>query len=660
MQRRNTTVTVAGAPATWLGANFWSRAGGPRMWSRYDPAVVAGELQVLRDHGLTMTRSFLYWPETHPAPGRVDHEVLDRVEDFLDRHEELGMTSVPTFIVGHMSGQNWDPAWRHGEDLYGDTWLLGRQAYFVHEVVRRFADHPAVAGWLLSNEMPIYGRPPHENLPPAPHTQVTAWVQTLVHAARAAGATQPISTGDGAWGEEMTGTDNGFRIREIAPLVDFLGPHVYRMETDRTRQHLAAAFVCELAGFAGRPVVLEEFGVSTDFVSTASAASWYRQVLHSSLVAGATGWIAWNNTDYDDLADEEPYSHHPFEMHFGVTDRHGAPKAPLLELRDFRAVLDAIDVTACHRPDTDVALLVPAVVEAGYPFVTAEDRTEPIRSLHQAYVAARTADLPVGIVRELDGIPDDLRLLLAPSVKMLTTAGWARLRDVAAAGTTVYVSWFAGDHDVQRGPWYSELDALFGVRQQLTYGLAEPITGDSVTWTFLAALGDIPAGTELTFAVGGGPDARSYLPVEPDGAEILAVDDAGRPALLRHRLGAGATVLSTYPLEYLAARTPRVNPEPTHRLYDALAVEAGVVRDVRVEDPLVHVGELQHADGRRFVWLLSQSDRPLVTKPVLSPGLQLRPLYGGEPTDNPPETEIALAPYGVEIHLLEYVEGHPS
>ena len=659
MERAFRTVHSNGRPAAWLGANFWSRAGGPRMWSRYDAAVVRGELEVLRDHGLDTTRSFVYWPEAHPTPDRVDHEVLDRVGEFLDLHTELGMTSVPTFVVGHMSGQNWDPAWRHGEDLYGDTWLLGRQAFYVHEVAKRFAGHPAVSGWLLSNEMPIYGRPPHENLPPAPHTEVTAWVQTLVHAVRAAGATQPVSTGDGAWGVEMTGVDNGFRVREIAPLVDFLGPHVYRMETDRARQHLAAAFVCELAGFAGLPVVLEEFGVSTDFVSDRGSRDYYRQVLHTSLLAGATGWIAWNNTDYDDLAAEEPYRHHAFEMHFGVTDRHGSPKGPLLELRDFRAVLDAIDVTACHRPDADAALLLPAVVEAGFPFVQDDDRTAPVKALHQAYVVAGGADLPVAIAREHDGIPDDLKLLLAPSVKMLTTTGWARLRELAEGGATVYVSWFAGDHDVQRGPWYADLDALFGVRQQLTYGLAEPITGERVTWTFLTAFGDIAAGTELEFAVGGGPDARSYLPVEPDGAEVLAVDQAGRPALLRHRLGTGQTVLSTYPLEYLAACSRRVNPEPTHRLYGALAVVAGVERDVRVEDPLVRVGELAHADGRRFVWLVSQSDRPLTVEPVVTAGLRLTPL-SGDRADTSQHPLVTLAPYGVEVHLLEHVEGHPS
>jgi hypothetical protein len=44
-------------------------------------------------------------------------------------------------------------------------------------------------------------------------------------------------------------------------------------------------------------------------------------------------------------------------------------------------------------------------------------------------------------------------------------------------------------------------------------------------------------------------------------------------------------ILCTYPLEYLAAAGHRVNPEPTHRIYDALAVVAGVRRTVTLDDP---------------------------------------------------------------------------
>ena len=153
MHRNFAKVNHAGMPVSWLGANFWSRAGGPLMWSRYDASVVREELTTLRDHGLTMTRSFLYWPDVMPAPHQLDEALLAHFGDFLDLHAELGLTTIPTFLVGHMSGQNWDPAWRQGRDLYSDTWMVAEQAWYIRNVVERWADHPAVTGWLISNEM---------------------------------------------------------------------------------------------------------------------------------------------------------------------------------------------------------------------------------------------------------------------------------------------------------------------------------------------------------------------------------------------------------------------------------------------------------------------------------------------------------------------------
>ena len=266
--------TGTGSPLgrPWVGANFWSRVGGPRMWVNYDPNVLREELHTLAAHGLNVTRSFCFWPDFVPEPERLDPVVLDRFRDFLDAHAELGLGTIPTFIVGHMSGENWDPSWRHDRDLYRDVWLVSQQAWFAGEIARRFGNHPAVVGWLISNEMPLYGGP-------AAVDEVVSWARLVVQSVRAAGATQPVSLGDGAWGVETSGSDNGFSLRALAPLIDFVGPHVYPMEDDPVRQALTAAFVCELAGGFGLRVVLEEFGVSSDFASGEAAAAYYRQVL---------------------------------------------------------------------------------------------------------------------------------------------------------------------------------------------------------------------------------------------------------------------------------------------------------------------------------------------------------------------------------------------
>jgi endo-1,4-beta-mannosidase len=622
----------------WLGANYWSRTGGPLMWRRYDPEVVRQELAVLRQHGMNLTRSFCYWPDFMPAPDRLDQEVLGRFGDFLDRHVEAGMRTVPTFLVGHMSGENWDPTWRQGRDLYGDVWMVARQAWFVRELTARFASHPAVAGWLLSNEMPLYGGT-------AATATVTSWAELLVQAVRAGGGTQPVSVGDGAWGVEVTGVDNGFSVRALAPLVDFVGPHVYRMENDLVRQHLKAAFVCELAGFTGKPVVLEEFGLSTDFASAEHACHYYRQVLHNSLLAGATGWIAWNNTDYDHLADQDPYRHHPFEMHFGLTDATGAPKPHLAEVAAFAELLGRVDAAGCSRPPAEAALVVPSYLEVAYPFTEPQDRTFVFGVLEQAHVAAREADLLVTPMRELDGLQPGRRLYLAPSTKQLTAPGWRALERFAHQGAVVYVSYSAGAHGTQRGPWYAGLNAMFGVEHQLTYGLVDPIEDEEVVVTFVRDFGSIPEGSRLGFRAAGNEHSRAFLPVRPTDAEVVAVDQRNRPVLLERAAGGGRLVLCTYPLEHMAAVTPRVNPEPTCRIYDALAELSGVTRPVTVEDPRVLAAELRHRDGRRFVWLVSQAAAEVTVKPTVQG--HLADLQTGEPV-----AEVALPAYGVRVLRL--------
>src|SRR4051794_10501683 len=559
------------AMTPWLGANFWSRTGGPRMWTHYDAVVVRDELAVLAAHGLNVTRSFCYWPDFVPAPEQLDAEVLNRFSDFLDAHVEHGMGTIPTFLVGHMSGENWDPAWRQGRDLYRDVWMVSQQAWFAAEIARRYHGHPAVAGWLVSNEMPLYGGE-------APQETITAWGRLIVQAVRSTGARQPISLGDGAWGVETSGHDNGYSLRALKPLIDFAGPHVYPMQDDEVRQLLTAAFTCELAGDFGLPVVLEEFGVTSDFAADEHAAAYYRVVLHSTLAAGARGWLAWNNCDYDALRGQDPYRHHVFELHFGLTDRHGRPKPQLAELARFRELLDGLN--DAERPPGEVALVVPEHFERELPFTEPAYREDIRATLLQGYVAAREADLPVRMCRERDGFPGAARLYLAPSTKLLTGPGLDRLREAARAGAMVYLSYFAGSTANQRGPWLTWLDELFGVRHALRYGLVDPIAGDRVTLEFVAPFGGLE---RLEFAAVDG----ARLPVEPVGAEVLAVDQAGDPALLRHRVGAGAMVLCTYPLEYMAARTPRVNPEDTWRLYSALADEAGVARPWHVEDPRV-------------------------------------------------------------------------
>jgi endo-1,4-beta-mannosidase len=630
---------LAGATGAWLGANFWSRAGGPRMWTaRFDERVVRQELEVLARHGLNVTRSFFFLPDFMPDPYTIDEGCVERYARFLDLSQETGIATIPTFVVGHMSGENWDVPWRGGRDIYADGWMLARQAWFARSMAGRFKDHPAVAGWLLSNEIPLYGGETDADYG-------RSWTEVLTQAVRAAGATQPISTGDGAWGVEVTGHDNGFRLRDLSQTVDFVGPHVYPSSNDPVRQHLAAAFTCELCHF-DLPVVLEEFGVTTDFTSDDHAGDYYRQVLNTSLLAGATGWIAWNNTDFD-LVGEDPYRHHPFELHFGITRPDGTPKAPLLELDRFRRLLDTIGFEGCRRTPTDTAILVPSYLDGDYPFYAEAERRLVRDVTYQGYIAAHEAGLAPALWREQDPAPD-ARLVLVPSAKALLGPTWYRLEEMADAGATVYVSFFSGGVGMHRGAWCPDLNGLFGVEHRLRYGLLERVDEDRVSWTVERPFGDLAAGDELDFAVAGSEHGRAMLPLHTNQAEVLARDGRGRPALLERRVGSGAMVLSTYPIEYFATSRANANPEPSQRLYRALGARAGVAWTVRSCWPNVLVDTLVDAGGTRFAWLVSESEEPVRVEIETAGDIRLEDVETGERLG----AEVELPPYGVRVCRL--------
>jgi endo-1,4-beta-mannosidase len=621
------------------------------MWSRYDGDVVKEELDALAALGCTLTRSFCYWPDFMPEPDTLDEEVMERFVDFLELHRQAGLWTVPTFIVGHMSGENWDPAWRASRDLYRDVSFVAQQAWFVAEVARRTASHPAIAAWLLSNEMPLYGRNGDE-------AAVTAWVRLLIHALRAGGATQPVGTGDGAWGIEVTGNDNGFSLRRIAPMVEFIGPHVYPSSDDPVRQMLAAAFSCELCGAFGKPVVLEEFGLSSDMASGENAAHYYRQVLHSSLLAGARGWLAWNNCDFDNLAHQDPYRHHPFEMHFGIIDHAGQPKPQARELARFSGLVAQLATAGWHRPAGEVALLVPEHFEHTEPAWSAVYRGDMRSNLFQSYIAAREADLPIDLVRERDLLQSgaeppsgedgaqaqQIKLYLMPCAKFITAPGLQLMLARAREGATVYASYFAGTGREQPGPWAPWLEQVFGVSHHLRYGVADTIASREVTFLLLADVGELVSGTRLEFPVGGEGVGRSYIPVEATDAEVLAVDNEGRPALLRNRVGDGWMVLCTYPLEYMAASRPAANPEPTWRLYSALAELAGVGRPVRVDDPRIIIGAVQV--GERDAYVALNVSPGTVDANVVAPdkSISLASSPDGETLGT-----LRLSPYEVEL-----------
>ena len=296
------------------------------------------------------------------------------------------MGTVRTFMVGTCGGEL-GPGLAPGPRPVRGRLDGGPAGMVRRQVTERFAGHAAVGGWLISNEMPIYGGEARER------GHGLGGADGAGRPGR--GRDQPVSLGDGAWGIEVSGVDNGFSVRATAPLSDFVGPHVYRMENDRVRQHYGAAFACELAGNTASRWCWR---------SSASARLRQRRQRRALLPAGAPQQPAGRGHRLAGLEQHRlrqpgrPGPLQPSRLRDALRPDRRPTGSPSRSWRDarLRTLLEAVDLRGLGRAAGRRRLVVPSYLEHAYPFTEAEDRSYVFDTLRQAYVPPGTRTCPSG------------------------------------------------------------------------------------------------------------------------------------------------------------------------------------------------------------------------------------------------------------------------
>lgn len=175
----------------WIGVTYWPRRKGADLWSRFDRAEVAEELAQIAAIGCNAVRVPLTWSDVQPTADRLEHRVLDRLGRLLDLAEDVGLRVLVDLLVGRAHGAFYLPDWtmdflpllrgmldatppvlqivnRHVEDRYWlrdpfeDEKLIAAEQRLYREVIGFFADHPAVLGWGLGDELDR-ARPPRDS-----------------------------------------------------------------------------------------------------------------------------------------------------------------------------------------------------------------------------------------------------------------------------------------------------------------------------------------------------------------------------------------------------------------------------------------------------------------------------------------------------------------
>ncbi|OAA30736.1 hypothetical protein AT15_09955 [Kosmotoga arenicorallina S304] len=552
------------------------------MWEDeyWNPETVEEEVKAMKEFGMNLCRFFILSPSFLPSPGKISEVHIKRLNAFLEICEKHKLKTIPTFIVGHMSGENWDFEFREGRDLYSDPYMIEQQEFLIREITKKVKDFDSIWGYLLTNEMPLYGG---EGSP----GKVINWAKKLVKAVKAIDPDRPVGIGDGNW--NVFGGNNGFDIPGLSKIVDFFGPHMYVPETDYYRHSVITEFMVRFLRPFGLPVLFEEFGASSSHASDENIALYYREIFLNTFLSGGTGNLGWCLNDFS-YSEMPPYRHHPFELRFGVFDKEGKPKPAAYEFRSFRN--QVVDFNGFSSIDPQAAILVPSYYNRQYPFSVDKTRVMA-RQMLQAMVMAAKAGFEVDFLFEdnLDNLKK-YKLIIAPCARKLLATTTETLHNFVKNGGNLYMSYFAGADLFQPGMWIHNFEDLTGCKHDSKYGLFDALTGD-IELDFQGHIWKIRA------QYGEYPHENAYLPLKECNGKLIKLSE--KLFFTETKLNRGKVSFLNFPLEHLLLKTPMVNhTDLSYIFYRKAARDAGITL-FYTDNPLIRLRLLSKGDEKLAV-----------------------------------------------------------
>jgi endo-1,4-beta-mannosidase len=597
--RNGDVLLVNGGFRFLLGVNYWPRKLGVRMWRGWDEAAIMDDAKVMRELGVVAARVFVKNEDFADEDATPYPDMLLKLKRLLDILGGHDVAAFITLLVGHMSGKNWRIPWLRFEELYKPH-TIRKTVKFIETLVRELKDHPAVAGWILSNEVSL-------TMKAGSREEAISLLKIFSETVRSIDGNHAISSGD---------IPDGFmqETPNVAGLVDYVGPHLYIYDSDHVRHGYMYGALLELYSNSGEaPVILEEFGFSTYQFSEESQARFINEVLYTALAHRASGVFIWCFSDFMCESDP-PYEWKPLELAFGIIRGDGSRKPAADVVKRFAGELEKVGKLNIYnfKRNPPLSIVVPFYMFRDYEFVRYRSILGfwgMIRPAIASSIIASSSGLDNTLIYELDmeRVFGDRRLLLMPSVIVALTSTWRRLLEYVEGGGGLYVSLtrgfgdFMARHEAATHLWTE----LMGIENTLEAGSPGVKYYGTVAVKFVRDFGLLKKGDRITLHI--------HTPIytysaEAVDAEVIAVDEDGCPVLFKAGKGKGIVVTSMIPIELVEALAEKVDwSGQLQKLYRSVAGDMGVEVSYEASSPEVEV-KVFYGDSSDIIVAVNHGD----------------------------------------------------
>lgn len=580
--RRNNIILSNGKFKFLLGVNYWPRKLNIRMWRDWDENAIREDLKLMKELGIRAIRFFIKNEDFADENTNVRDDAIAKLRKFLDMLHENGIIGFPTLIVGHMSGKNWVIPWTSFDDLYKSN-SIEKTMRFIEHIVKTFKDHPAIGGWILSNELSLVKKASNRD-------EALALLRAYSKTVKSIDNKHIISSGD-VPDSYMQETPN---VRE---LVDYIGPHLYLYDSDLARHGYMYSALLELfSNDNDIPIILEEFGFSTHQFSEESQARFINEILYTALAKGASGAFIWCFSDFMHESDP-PYEWRPLELGFGIIRKDGSLKPSADIVKRFSKDLERLEdmgINERYERYIDTSIIVPYYLFKDYEFIWYKNALGfwgVVQPIIASYIISKAAGLQTSMIYELDieRKARDKKMLIMPSTITALASTWRKLLGYVEDGGNLYVSMVRGVgmlkalHESPTHLW----GELFGVENTLEVGSVGQKYVNQINIVFAKDFGVMRKGDTISLNIM--EPIYTYKARAID-ADVIAEDSEGRPVIFRVRRGKGNVYLNLLPIEIALARSDIVDwSSNIHRLYESIALDIGIEPLYRSSDPEVEV-----------------------------------------------------------------------